>query len=275
MKNIFLARKFFFALLFTGFLSGCATEASTTNAKERLAMARALFAKRCETAGEKIYRKVDDVEGIFILKLRPDDPNSGNQFALDDPYGRDLGGIDYIQSFIRGSYQASVTDIKKEELRPRLGYLYADAIDPKDGFRYRYTGHIEEPWQKDKSYLEGYRRFVLNKSLASGKIPQFGVTYDDISTWQERDYWIAGSSLKVIDLKTNEIIAERIGYMMDKRQGSLDGFRAPWLFAAENACPGFYTEKPTSPGHHFFRGQARQAQDFVEKVLHPALKEKK
>ncbi|MES2637366.1 MAG: hypothetical protein V4605_08575 [Pseudomonadota bacterium] len=275
MKNIFVVRRFFFTLVLTGFLNGCATEASTSDAKERLATARAMFAKRCETAGEKIYRKADDVEGIFILKLRPNDLNSGDQFALDDPYGSDYSGNGYIETFIRGSYQATVTGGKKDELRPRLGYLYADAVDPKNGLRYRYTGRIEEPWQKDKSYLKGYHRFVLDKILVSDNLPRYGVTYDDISTRQEREYWIAGSSLKVIDLKTNEIIAERIGYMMDKRQGSLEGFRSPWLFAAENACPGFSNGTSTPSGRPAYDAQARQTQDFVEKVLHPAINRKK
>ena len=60
--------------------------------QERLAKAEAMFQERCKTAGEKIYRTVENVEGIFLLKLRPDGINYGNQFVMDDPYGRDLGG---------------------------------------------------------------------------------------------------------------------------------------------------------------------------------------
>ncbi|MBL0209276.1 MAG: hypothetical protein IPP84_15475 [Propionivibrio sp.] len=79
--------------------------------------------------------------------------------------------------------------------------------------------------------------FVLDEVPAPGPAPRYGVTYDDISTREERDYWIAGSSLKVIDLKTNEVMAERIGYMMDRGQGNTSGGRAPWLLAADHACP--------------------------------------
>ena len=76
--------------------------------------------------------------------------------------------------------------------------------------------------------------------------------------------WIAGSSLKVIDLKTNEVIAERIGYMYDWAQGSREGFRSPWLMAADNACPAFGRSdvKATT-------AQIGQTVRFVEKVLHP------
>ena len=95
--------------------------------------------------------------------------------------------------------------------------------------------------------------------------PRHGVTYDDISTREERDYWIAGSSLKVIDLKTNEVMAERIGYMMDRGQGNTSGGRAPWLLAADHACPAF----PAGPGGHTY--QTDQTHDFVVKALKPKL----
>ena len=91
-------------------------------------------------------------------------------------------------------------------------------------------------------------------------MPRYGVTYDDISTREDRDFWIAGSSLRVIDLQTNEVMAERIGYMMDRAQGNTSGRRAPWPLAANRACPAF----PAAAGGAFQLGQTR---DFVESVL--------
>ena len=96
------------------------------------------------------------------------------------------------------------------------------------------------------------------------------IAYDDISTREERDYWIAGSSLKVIDLKTNEVIAERIGYMMDWAQGSRVGGRSPWLFAADNACPDFHRFRTPSVQTNGASNQSWQTLDFVEKVLKPS-----
>ena len=233
----------------------------------RLAKAEAMFQERCKTAGEKIHRTVPNVVGLFLMTLRPSDINYGDQYRMDDPYGRDLGGDGYIETFVRGSFQANNsvgTGAPSPDVPAYLGYLYVEAIDPKDGKRYRYTGRIEEPWQYNKSYLQGYKRFVLDKAAAKGKSPRYGVTYDDISTREERDYWIAGSSLKVIDLKTNEVIAERIGYMMDRGQGNTSGGRAPWLLAPDNACPMFAPR-------HGATAQRRQTQKFVEKVLNPKL----
>ncbi len=256
---------------------GNAAMADTSNAagKERLAKAEALFKERCQTAGEKIYRTADKVEGIFLMKLRPKDINYGDQYKLDDPYGRDLGGEGYIESFVRGSFQASTSGTPAPGSPPRLGYRYVEAVDPQDGKRYRYTGAVREVTRISSPLIGGDGKpfkttaFVLDKTPATGPQLRYGVTYDDISTREDRDYWVAGSSLKVIDLKTNEVMAERIGYMMDRGQGSTAGGRSPWLLAANNACPSFFRNPNLPPNGHGSRAQARQSADFVEKVLKP------
>lgn len=252
-------------VLFVCLNGGCTTSQEATASKERLIKAQTMFAERCKSAGEKIYRKVENVDGIFLLKLRPQGVNFDRQFDLSDPYGSDLLGVGYLESFIRDN---DALPIDKSKPR-RAGYRYVEAISATDGKRYRYSGHIEEPWQNDKHWLEGYTRFVLDSAVSEGPPPRYGVTYDDISTKEERDYWIAGSSLKIIDLATGEVIAERRGYMIDVYQGSRAGGRSPWLFAADHACPEF-----TSSGRNGALLQSGQADKFVEKVLIPAAREK-
>ncbi len=268
------------SLILATTLSACAGPSAELTqrevAKERLAKAEAMFQERCKKSGEFIHRTAENVEGVFLLKLRPSEINYGNQYRMDDPYGRDLGGEGYIESFVRGSFDST----RSKEMRPgwprRLGYLFVDAIDPKDGKRYRYTGSVKEVTHTSSMLMGGdgksqfkAKKFVLDKVPDLDPASRYGVTYDDISTREERDYWIAGSSLKVIDLATNEVMAERIGYMMDRGQGSKSGGRSPWLLAADYACPSFHRfPNPVAvvPGSS---AQPRQAQDFVEKVLHP------
>ena len=249
-------------LLLIGLLTACSGHlAETSNvrdAKARLARAEAIFQERCKTAGEKIYRTAEDVEGVFLMKIRPSGVNYGDQFLLDDPYGHDSTGNEYIKSFLYGRNSSGYLTQPDKEIR--RGYRYVEAIDPADGRRYRYTGRTDEPWRYDSSYSKSYKRFVLDRVLAPSSPPRYGVTYDDISTREEREYWIAGSSLKVIDLKTNEVMAERIGYMMDRGQGNSSGGRSPWLFAANDACPRF----PRNGGS---TDQVSQSRNFVEKAL--------
>lgn len=234
----------------------------TQDARARLEKADAMFRERCKTAGEKIYKTVENVEGVYLLKLRPKEMNYGDQFRLDDPYGRDLRGDGYIGSFLRGEFQATHIGTPRAGSPPRGGFLYVEVIDSSDGKRYRYTGRIDEPWKYDSSYSKTYKRFVLDRIPAPSAQPHYGITYDDISTREDREYWIAGSSLKVIDLKTNQVIAERIGYMVDRGQGNKSGGRSPWLYAADNACPPFSSRNGSG-------AQPYQTLDFVEKVLKP------
>ena len=248
-------------------------EAAKQQQQAHFASARAMFKARCEQSGVFIHQTAEDVEGIFLMKLRPEKINYSNQFKLDDPYGRDLGGDAYIRLFLKGHYEANRKGVPIKGSPPKPeGYHYIEAIDPEDGQRYRYTGRVEEPWKTDPTYSKHYSRFVLDKIPAPGKRPRYGVTYDDISTHEEREYWIAGSSLKVIDLETNEVMAERIGYMMDYGQGSRAGGRSPWLFAADNACPSFQRNPLRKlPGGRGASAQPRQTQDFIEQVLIPKL----
>ncbi|WP_208934315.1 hypothetical protein [Paracidovorax avenae] len=245
--------------------------------KERQRIAGEMFRERCKKAGEFIHRTVEDVEGVFLMKLRPDKINFDNQYLLDDPYGRDVTGDGYIHVFLKDYYESW----KKTTARPQSsgglrGYDYVEAIDSKDGVRYRYTGLVKVIGRKDTSapnvqinmrrdpnYDLNIYDFFLKKAPSESSRPRYGVTYDDISTREDRDYWIAGSSLKVIDLETNEVIAERIGYMVDWAQGSAIGGRSPWLMAADNACPEFAPQRGSTV-------QATQTLRFVNKSLKPA-----
>ncbi len=237
--------------------------------RSRGQIAAQMFEERCKKAGEKIYRTEENVEGIFLMKVRPPEINFGKQFVLDDPYGHDSGGELYFKTFFAAFSQPPI--IPSPKWRPKQGYHYVEAIDPQDGKRYRYTGGMKEVTHVSSILVGGTGKefrtkdFVLDKTPAPGKPPRYGVTYDDISTREEREYWIAGSSLRVIDLQTNEVMAERIGYMMDPAQGNTSGGRSPWLLAARTSCPAF----PSDPGGHPV--QTDQTRKFVVRILKPVM----
>jgi hypothetical protein len=281
METSRMKRTSIFALALAALLSTTAAtvSAQTADPKTRLQTAEKMFAERCKKAGEFIHRTAENVEGVFLMKLRPEGMNFGDQYRMDDPYGRDLGGDAYIKSFLAGFFEANARrpDVPKPDAPPHVAYRYVEALDPKDGKRYRYTGRIKEVTKTSSPLIGGdgraftVKEFGLDRVPAPGPMPRYGVTYDDISTREERDYWIAGSSLKVIDLQTNEVMAERIGYMMDRGQGSDSGGRAPWLLAANNACPSFKPREGQQPGFSYQVGQTRK---FVKKILKPVLERK-
>lgn len=249
--------------------AGCSIGNSKSQLTDRQIVARTMWQEHCKKSGEFIHKTIKGVEGVVLLKIRERSDNFEDQFLMDDFYGKDVGGDAYIESFLKGYLLSGRPDYGAgyEELGKR-GYNYVIATDPSDGHRYQYTGHLEEPWQTDKSYLKGYIRLVVEKMPSPHVMPRYGVTFEDISTRLDREYWIAGSSLKVIDLETGEVIAERIGYMYDWAQGSRAGFRSPWLLAADTACPAF-GEYSDGKRVHATTAQIGQTVRFVEKVLHP------
>lgn len=211
----------------------------TIEYRGKLAKGQALFEERCKTAGEKIYRTADGVAGVLLLKQRPKTINLSDQYRLDDPFGSDCHGDECIVELL----QATTGNERNPALSERLssGFSYVDVIDSVDGQRYRYQGVIA---------ADTAHRLSLQRTVTTAPPPFFGITWDDISTREDRDYWIAGGVLKVVDIKSGEVIGERRGYMMDKGQGNQDGGRSPWAFAYDNACP----KLPTVADGRAFRG---------------------
>jgi hypothetical protein len=215
--------------------------------QQRYAKARALFDERCKTAGEKIYRTVEGVEGVFLMKMRPSTINLSDQHALDDPYGHDFSGDDYPASMLWGK-GGHTGDANYEW----FGYKFVVSKSASDSSLINYS---LGPRQND-----GSPKIVKSTAAVT---PQFGITYDDLSSREDRDSWIAGSKLQIIDAKTGEVLAERIGWMFDSALGKTSGGRQPWSYAAYNACPAF----PTLHGQYPI--QSGQTSFFARKVLKP------
>lgn len=223
--------------------------------EQRYEKAKALFDERCKAAGEKIYRTVEGVEGVLLSKRRPDVMHSDSQFLMNDPYGLDLNGDTYAGTMLWG--------------RDEQGHVRANASDQ---FGYKFV--------VIKNSDDTYSQYVLAKSVnaefpermkkvdLAQPLPRYAVTYQDISTRLDREQWIAGSKLSVIDTQTNEVLGERVGWMFDRGLGNRSGGRSPWAFAAYNACPEF------PKLHEQYPRQIGQTRNFTEKVLKP-LKESK
>lgn len=224
----------------------------------RLRPAQALFDERCKSAGERIHRSVENVDGVVWMKWRPKSVNLDSQYTLDDPYGGDCGGEDCILKLLRVSKDAD--KYAQGAARHKGVYRFVETEDPRDGRKYRYIAAIKAVRQRSPEQRELAAKnnsgvdpgpnvydVVLEREPIERFSARYGITWDDISTREDRDHWVAGGSLKVLDLQTNEVIAERVGYMMDRGLGSRAGFRSPWGFAVQNACPPF----PSNPGDSY------------------------
>lgn len=216
-----------------------------SEAKRYREAAWAHFQKRCkENAGEKIYRVVENVDGLLLLKprKRPTDQEFRDQYWMGDPYGHDADGRLEIVAYLAALNKDGLPVIHST---PRAGYKFVEIESTDGGFiQYRRDDPRKPPTEHPQ------------KSRSA----TFGVIWRDISTAEDRQFWTAGGKLQVIDLATNDVVAERVGYLLEAEFGSTSGGRRPWLFArlhySERACPPF-------------RRQALINREFVERVVKP------
>ena len=253
---------------------------------QRAEAGKALWEEKCRTvAGEKIYKTVPDVEGLLLLKVRPRawepewaDPNwPGAAFALEartDEYITTFLGYEYA-TFTLG--RDGPNEITKERrgyiatdprpgLMDRPGYRYVDVIDPNDGQRYRYSGSVKIVGRKDTAakgvqmalarnpdYDLNIYRWTLDRVLAPAPSPRYGVTFEDHVIPEDRALGVASSTVRVIDLQTDEVLGEMLRYA--------------WSTPASSANPSPWLTAYKCPGHAVGAGAATRK--FVDQVLIP------
>jgi hypothetical protein len=231
------------------------------SAKVKLDAAQAHFDMRCKSAGEKITRTVENVEGVVWMKWRDkynlDDDY--DQFKLSDPYGRDCNAERCIEQLLRATRGSELDPENKQHARS--GYRFVETVEPQSQELRRYKRQLYREKDRDPKYAAWAINSEIVFEQVAKRTARYGIAWDDISTREDRQHWIAGGAVKVIDLENNEVIAERVGYMMDLSQGSRAGFTVPWLMARRHACPVFPEGQ--------FRYPTKDSTLFVLKVLKP------
>ena len=223
---------------------------------KRYAAASARFEERCKIAGDKIVRTVDDVEGIMVMKIRTrKDVGYGHeQYAPGAAFYRESTDQEYLTSFL---WFEDRLDGRRGRLNTRRtsfpGYAFLDAVDSSDGKKYRYR-MIEQP---DRAFPDGVR-LVPERTLSTEATPRYAVTFEDSYEPEDREHWIAISTIKIIDLRTNEEIAKHTRVAFDHGLGGRGGGRQPWAFA--QFCPEL------GPIY------AAQTRHFVDQVLKPKVR---
>lgn len=287
MKAVCIRIGMFVALALLGACTGAPSvspEARET-AQVHVAQGKVLFEEKCRTvAGEKIYRKVENVEGIVLLKVRPErgDRELSDRMWPGAAFARESTADWYITSFLGYEHSSSqkgepVTAQRRgyitSEFRPDNpsnlpGYRFVDVIDEKDGKRYRITGSNKIVGRKDihapnvkleldrnPNYDLNVYRWTLDRVPAPNPSPRYGVTFEDHVLPEERMLGLASSTVKVLDLQTGEVLGELIRYVWSPGGPSRTN-PVPWLTAYR--CPD----------HAVGTGEATRK--FVDQILIPA-----
>ncbi len=243
-----------------------ADDAQREATKLRMTEGKALFEEKCKTvAGEKIYKTVPEVDGLLLMKIRP---KSGEREQSDlmwpgAAFAREATENEYIDTFL-GYENESANGLTRERLLitqasrgivgtarkdqySRPGYRWVEVLDEKDGKRYRVTGsekvvgkkdtsayNIQLALKKDPNYDLNIYRWTLDKVPAPSASPRYGVSFEDHVIPEERQRGLASSTVKVLDLKTGEVLGEMLRYAWSPGSPS-PANPTPWLTAYR--CP--------------------------------------
>ncbi|OAM30944.1 hypothetical protein [Eikenella corrodens] len=193
--------------------------------RKRYDPAKARFDQLCQNAGEKIYRTADNVDGILLLKVRGDDEKyQSNRYnprkdqmwedaAVESESKRER----YIEEFL----------LRSNLSFPR--YIYADVLQ-KDNSIIRYSIYkVNQEWVEDKQ---------LNPHPRA----RYAVTYENDISWENRKHWIAGTTIKIIDTKTNELMAEKTMYAFVPELGYSKFEQNPNPWGRGMRCPAGESE---------------------------------
>lgn len=191
-------------------LSGCATSRNAKLTQEFLADLPVLKSV-CEkySAGDRIYRRVEEVQGIFKAGVVNPYPDWGSQYGMDAPW---------VRHVTSPSLYTNVGD-------PRGGnYWYIEAPPsyggaPNGRFQRSYlwpsSSRVTEtdtvrsdprPVSREGMLLADRARDVL--TLQS----EYAWIAEELTTQEMRKHWIAGGKLKVFRLSDGEVLAERVNF---------------------------------------------------------------
>lgn len=199
------------------------------------------FKQRCETAHVTYFKQVPPQDGIFIMKpaQAPTFAQLKDQYWMGDPYNmpdapaNEASGLLYRQkSLPKGSW---------DERHGRGGFDFVEVQHPEQGGKFlRFT--LKPDGEKDG---QGFASHKPGSDIVDTRRSRYGYTWDDISTPEDRKYWVAGGRLRVVELETGEVVAERVGYVIEKYFGATSSTfnQTPWsnTRGRDTTCPEIRT----------------------------------
>lgn len=230
-------------------------------AKERIQVntAQQRFNDLCSAAGIKIVQAVEEVETISLLKVRPklvwkdyfDPMLPGAAMAVEG------SGYSYIASFLGVELPPMFqipTGLSPDAVRALRAtargqivmqpdsklphYRYVIAQDPVDGKTYKFS-MARKTDSTGSAERSAWERSRLIREPVGDLTADYGVDYEDIIEPSDRKMWIAGTKVRVLDLRTGVVLGEMTRYVRDGGMGSSNGTRAPWSHAGSSGliCP--------------------------------------
>jgi len=201
--------------------------------------------------GDKIYRTVENVQGVFQMRARQPEsyrrPDGTfyyamrDQYGMEDPYGRAQGDKENLEGYV------GLSPIFPEKPpRGEQGYWFIEqqpsrASSGESGYRRSFLARVED-YPDSQARTDKAKPVYEVKQIKNVRTlrSRYGYLTEDLTTKEMRNNWIGAGRITVIDLLTNEVLAERKGYF--RASGDLlppHGIR--WTesgaFHQERICP--------------------------------------
>jgi hypothetical protein len=175
-----------------------------TSYEEDVAYVRELCAKY---GGDKIYKTVDNVQGVFQMKARnPDgDFQWADQYGMMEPWALAMGDWNFNLSEL-GVQGKGYWFVERQP-----GYGLAEGPPYQRWVLSSTVDKVENPNSEAVIDAEGFALERKERKVQTLK-SRYGYTTEDLTTPELRKRWIGGGRLKIIDLQTKEILAERTDF---------------------------------------------------------------
>jgi len=210
------------------------------------------FDHLCKTeAGEFIFKTVENVEGVFMMRPRiPDGYASEHLYAREDPYGHGLGGATHPEE-----YYVQPAIGKYEFLEVPIGSGTDSAGNEK--YRRFYRNLESHPGRDYLTAVEGKMvriPYIVAQMKVASLESRYGYTWRGIVRPHDRELGIAGGELIVLDLTTNSVLAVKRGFI----RGVFDpNQRTGFSWSTNRVCKG---------------DAAKADHVFIKEVLKPTAK---
>jgi len=201
--------------------------------------AKKVFHARCATAGEKVYKTVDDVEGILLLNVRGPEEDNNNLYWPDAALPYEGTKDRYIRKFLGkhsfGEYRVDTFGNTKPVYK--YDFLYVDIKEGDKFMRYRV-------YENDGS--------GFNIEPSPPELARYAVSFINNENTEDRKIGIASTSITIEDTLTGEKMAEMVLYTFLH-----EFFSKGWVYWPNSRkCPNASTHYPST-------------MDFVTKVIKP------
>ena len=229
--------------------------------EEKYLAAKAVFDARCKDAGYKIYRTVDNVEGVTLLNVWPREKRKTDQLweyaGLPNAFGGDVYIESFLswrewdyqindftlagQSFIANQYNIPLKEEEIHRYKFINGYQYVDVLQQQNYIRYQYKNL--------------YR--LKDITTTAIKTPsRYTVKFENPIIPEDRKIWIATAKIIIEDRKTGELLGESTWYSFHGGQGERK-YSSTSIWDRAKVCPDIANM------------QRESIQYFVLKVLKP------